>query len=1638
MRDVRKRSLFVLAPLLLALSGPLSAAVVITPAPASQTHTLSEAGGSSSVIVTLDSAPTADVTLTFTSNDPTEVEVAPRTLLFTPADWNGYRFVTLTGVDDQSVDGNIAATVSVTVSSADPAYDGAAIGDIQTLTNDDDCICVIVTGAGIHEEVITGENGHSDRFTIALDADPGQTVTINLTSNDTTEATLTPATLTFDSTNFRIPQTVVVTGVDDALEDGNQVFYINTGSAISPGGPYDGVNITNIVGINIDDEVQFERKRIDGTMANGQFGRAIAAAGDFNGDGRPDIAIGAPMESNGERNEGRVHLYYNDGSGLAATPGWSAESDAANAYFGGALAAGDFNGDGYDDLLVGAYRFNTALAGAGKVFLYLGSATGLAATASWSAEGTQAGARFGLSVASAGDVNNDGFDDLLIGAPGYAPDATTPDVGRAYLYLGSASGPAATPDWTGEGEGQRSSYGDALSGAGDIDGDGYDDFLIAASKHDVPAMDAGKVYLFRGGPTATIATLAPSQTFTGGTATDYLGSAVAAAGDLNGDGFGDVIISAHLATSSNFGPLWDSGMLYVHYGSATGLAATADWSFPGTGSDEYAQSRAKLGYSVAGVGDVNGDGFADIVAGATHYDHDETDEGWLFLFLGSAAGLAPYPHTFEVDQAQALLGISTSGAGDIDGDGIDDFIAGASLHDNSSGTNAGAAFLYLSARPGIVVTPTAGLQTSETGGSASFSVTLATPPGADVTIPVTSSNPAEGSPSTASLLFTAADWNLPQTVTVTGVDDADVDGDIAYTIELAPAISTDPDYDGRDASDVTLVNLDDELPQVSLSTSDALAWETGPDGGAFVVQRAGSTASSLTVAYTLSGSATNGGDYQALPGSITLPAGSSEAVIAVTPIDDAIAESSESVTLTLQGGATYTLGTTTSGTVVIDDDDTPGVRIAPTGGLTTTEAGGSATFEVVLTSAPTADVTVTLATSDATEGRLLLSELLFTPTDWNTPQEVVVVGEDDGTTDGDIGYFIVTGALSADPLYSGIAVDDVQLTNRDDEPLQNVTIHVATSRLAEPATGETATTTRFIVRRAGSTAAPLTVHYSTGGSATPGQDYEAPGGSVTIAAGSASTGIEIVPLPDDALEGDETIVLTLLPDGAYVIDDPGADTLILADDDQPTPPVANFGIDQTVAEGGSFTLQVVLDRPADTAVVVPYTVSGSATNPDDHAIFDGSLTIAAGSDRASATFLVKSDAVSDDGETILFTMGGMTNAVTGPRKLHTVTIRETNLAPAVTLVARQPGDPTRLVVTTLGEVRVDAVVDDSNPADTHSYDWSLTDNALVDLSGSATDATFLFDPAGLTPGFYNLHVRVTDSGTPPLTTEGELLLEVVASAPTLGSGDSDGDGISDALESYDDSDGDGIPDYLDPDDQPQDQLPTATGMPGSYLMRTEPGLQLRLGDIAFAAGADGAQVEQSDIAAYGDDQGGAGLNPQDSLPNVGGYFDFEIHGLPRPGASVSVVIPVLDPIPAGAVYRKYDPLSGWRDFVTDANNTIASAPGQPGRCPPPSDPAYGNGLTPGHHCIRLTIEDGGPNDNDGSANSVIEDPGTLAIAPEGAAEESGALPRLGGGAIHWGVLVALAWLAGRARSARKGKGETCWKRGERHGAPWRK
>jgi hypothetical protein len=310
------------------------------------------------------------------------------------------------------------------------------------------------------------------------------------------------------------------------------------------------------------------------------------------------------------------------GPSVAGTgiPPWSAIGSRIGAALGYSVGtAGDVNNDGYSDVIVSAPFIYNGESVEGQVYVYLGSGGGLSSSPHWTIDGDQSHAQLGLSVATAGDVNGDDYADVIVGAPEQVNGIW--GNGRAEVYLGSADGLSTTPAWGVVGEEDGDAFGFKVDTAGDVNGDGYDDIIVAA--HNVQTGE-GRVFVYHGSEVGLSSD--PAWTVEGEQVEEYFGSSIGSAGDVNADGFDDVIIGAAEYDAVDIG--YRAGRSLVYYGSLNGLSLTADWMVTGTAPYRY------WGRAVATAGDVNGDGYDDVVVG---------ERRWAHVFHGSASGLAPTP-----------------------------------------------------------------------------------------------------------------------------------------------------------------------------------------------------------------------------------------------------------------------------------------------------------------------------------------------------------------------------------------------------------------------------------------------------------------------------------------------------------------------------------------------------------------------------------------------------------------------------------------------------------------------------------------------------------------------------------------------------------------------------------------------------------------------------------------------------------------------------------------------------------------------------------------------------------------------------------------------------------------------------------
>ena len=473
---------------------------------------------------------------------------------------------------------------------------------------------------------------------------------------------------------------------------------------------------------------------LDGEHSDDYSGGSVSDAGDVNGDGLADLIVGAFLaDANGLANSGRSYVVFGKADGASVLLSDIALGDGGFALYGegtydnsgeSVSGAGDVNGDGLADLIVGASGADPDGSNSGRSYVVFGKADGASVLLSdialgnggFALSGAGLPTGVGESVSGAGDVNGDGLADLIVGA-GFA-DPNGSNSGRSYVVFGKADGASVLLSDIALGDGGFAIDGAAasdisgrsVSGGSDVNGDGLADLIVGANGADPNGLaNSGRSYVVFGKADGLVVSLSALGNggfpIDGAVAEDRSGVSVSDAGDVNGDGLADLIVGAAVADPNG---LANSGQSYVVFGKA-GVAAVS-LSDIALGDGGFAIDGASAGDgsggSVSGAGDVNGDGLADLILGAFLADPNGLIyAGRSYVVFGKEDGfsvslsdIALGQGGFALDGAVAsdasgVSGVSVSGAGDVNGDGVADLIVGASAADPNGVMDAGRSYV---------------------------------------------------------------------------------------------------------------------------------------------------------------------------------------------------------------------------------------------------------------------------------------------------------------------------------------------------------------------------------------------------------------------------------------------------------------------------------------------------------------------------------------------------------------------------------------------------------------------------------------------------------------------------------------------------------------------------------------------------------------------------------------------------------------------------------------------------------------------------------------------------------------------------------------------------------------------------------
>jgi len=1022
----------------------------------------------------LNSAPTANVTIgTIASTDTGEVTVTPSSITFTPANWDILQPVTVTGVDDSDADGMISVTVNLgSTSSADLSWDGLGLAPVTVHNLDDDKPKGITVIAG--SSMLVSENGGFSSFQIVLDAQPSAGVTIPISSSDITEGTVSTGSLVFSTVNWATPQTVTVSGIDDAEADGNQSFNAVIGAASTSDTVYNGMNPPDVLYTNLDDDTP-------GVTVVAGPNMLVTESGTINSfnvllNSQPTADVSIHFWSN-DTNEGDITapaggtLTFTSGnwntaqavvvggvddSAIDGNQTFIIVSDAATStdtdYNG--INPTDINFTNVDDEIPGI----TVLAGSSMLVTENGTTSSFTMVLN-----AQPSANVDIHVSSSnpaeGDIIVPASGDLTFTSANWSTPQTVTVMGMDDSSVDGNQIFTVVIDPASSGDPSYNGIDPADVPFTNVDNEVPGITVLAGSLMLVHESGTGSSFtvVLNSEPTTNVDIQVSSNDATeGDVSVPASGMLTFDAGNWNipqtvtVDGVDDGTVDGNQPFWVMLDPANSGDMNY------DGIDP-ADVSFICIDDDTAGVKAVSVIAGSQMLVSENGSSssFQVVLTAAPTADVDinvwcdDSSEGTV-----SAPALGVI--TFSTANWNIPVTVTISGVNDAVADGNQPFLvvldAATSLDPGYAGYDpVDVSFINVDDEtPGITVLAGTSMLVHESGTSSSFTVVLNTQPTDDVSIGVSSNNVTEGyisDPASGSLTFTAADWNIPQTVTVTGVDDDTTDGNVGFLVNLNSAISLlDPVYDGLNPSmpTVAFTNVDDDTIGITVNIGDGLITKEDPftpTSDTFTI-----VLNSQPLGDVIIGFASDDiNEVTVLPASVTFTAASWNIAetITVTGVDDFFMDDMKMVRVDLLP-ASSPLDTNYDGMDAgevfvynLDDDSLmPEVIIlqSPTG-FFTSENGAKCEIQVVLNGQPSNVVDLGPITSDnILEATVAPASLTFTPLTWNYPQTVTVSGvADGGSGDGDQPVTIDFGVTSspADPNWDGWPGGFVTVTNLD-------------------------------------------------------------------------------------------------------------------------------------------------------------------------------------------------------------------------------------------------------------------------------------------------------------------------------------------------------------------------------------------------------------------------------------------------------------------------------------------------------------------------------------------------------------------------------------------------------------------------------
>lgn len=1239
------------------------------------TTVISEGGVTDTYTLALSSEPLADVTVVPSADG--QCTVSPATLTFTATNWNAPRTVTVTAVNDSTAEGAHQATVTHTTISADPSYNAITVSSVQAAISDNDVAGVILSESGGATAVTEG--GAADTYTVVLTSRPLGDVTVTVDPDAQTDAGAgagSPLQLTFTQDNWNAAQTVTLTATNDDIAEAPQTSSI-AHSVTSADSLYDGISAASVTATVTDnDTAGVVITQSGGTTAITEGGVTdtytivlqsqptanvtVTVSADGESTVFPTthlftaaswniprtITVTAVDDSvaEGAHNSAVTHSAASADSFYSALPAATVtaavtDNDTPGVILtqsGGSTAVTEGGAtDSYTLVLQSQPLANVTITADpdGQADLGAGTGSPVAYTftpANWNLPQT-------VTVSAANDAIAEG-----VHSAGITHSVASADPGYQGLTAAGVTAGITDNDIAYVNFAQASQSGDENAGAMTVTLE-----LTAISTQNVtipfaaggtasnPAdytLTASPVTILAGSTTATLTIAVQDDAIN-----DESETVILTLGNPTNGAKGTVTV--HTATIIDNEP---PGVTISESGGATAVSE-------GGASDVYTvalQSQPLAPVTVT----LTTDGRATVSPTTLTF----TDANWN----------VPQPVSVTAHDDLVAEGLHSSAIShalsSTDGDynGITAPQVTATITDNDFA--------------GATVTATGGSTTVVEGGAGdTCTLVLNSEPTASVVITLGldgQMDAGSGANTPVQLVFTPLDWNVPRTVTLSAVDDFVAEGVHAGVLTLSVA-STDGFYNVLTLPPITATIIDNDSAGVIISETAGTAIAEAGASDTYTLTLNSRPKASVVVTVRPDAQADAGaGAGNPVPFTFAPAAWNVPQTVTVTAVDDTVAEGNHT------GVVAHTVASTdpfysglSAGSVAasITDNDTAGIMLTESGGGTSvTEGGATDSYTLVLTSTPTADVVITAgpaARANLGAGAGGAVQLTFTPANWNTPQIITVAAVDDRIAQGTQSAAIAHAVASADNFYQALTPSGVTASINDNDTA-GVQISEAGggTSLSEAGLGDT-----FSIELTSQPTADVVVHIAA--------DAQVAAGTTALTFTPANWDIaQIVTLTavnDNVVEGTHSGALThsvTSGDPAYNGITVASVTATIADNDVAT---VNFaGIAQSGPEsGGPLLLAVQLSNPCTQDVTVPYSVAGTAASPGDYLLPAGPIIIPAGQLSASLVLTPVDDAVRENDETVVISLGVPVNALRGPDHTLTATIRDDE-APGVLIV----------------------------------------------------------------------------------------------------------------------------------------------------------------------------------------------------------------------------------------------------------------------------------------------------------------------------------------------------------------------------------